>query len=178
MEITEKIFELTDELGPEKIVYIYEPRAKTKAIVVIDNVAAGPAIGGVRMAPDVTTEEVRRLARAMTYKNVLAELPHGGGKAGIPEHPYTTNKEQVIRTFARGIKNLKEYIPGPDMGTDEASMAYVYDEISRAVGLPRELGGIPLDEIGATAYGLSICADIAKDYIRAELSKTYHTRVW
>jgi glutamate dehydrogenase (NAD(P)+) len=48
------------------------------------------------------------------------------------------NKEQVIRTFARAIKNLSEYSPGPDMGTDESSMAYVYDETSRAVGLPRE----------------------------------------
>ncbi|MGB8218210.1 MAG: Glu/Leu/Phe/Val dehydrogenase [Candidatus Methanoperedens sp.] len=170
MEITEKIFEITDEIGPEKVVYLYEPRTKMKAIVVVDNVAAGPAIGGVRMTPDVTTTEVRRLARAMTYKNVMAGLPHGGGKSGIIADPKTANREQLIRTFARGIKNLHEYIPGPDMGTDEASMAYIYDEISRAVGLPRELGGIPLDEIGATGYGVALCADIAKDYINLDLS--------
>ncbi len=170
MEITEKIFEFTDEIGPEKIVHLYEPRTKMKAIVVVDNVAAGPAIGGVRMAPDVTTTEVRRLARAMTYKNIMAGLPHGGGKSGIIADPKTANREQLIRTFARGIKNLHEYIPGPDMGTDEASMAYIYDEISRAVGLPRELGGIPLDEIGATGYGVALCADIAKDYINLDLN--------
>ncbi|HEY9205640.1 MAG TPA: Glu/Leu/Phe/Val dehydrogenase, partial [Candidatus Methanoperedens sp.] len=62
------------------------------------------------------------------------------------------------------------YIPGPDMGTDEASMAYIHDEISRAVGLPRELGGIPLDEVGATGYGLAECADAAKDFINLDLS--------
>ncbi|HEX7627451.1 MAG TPA: Glu/Leu/Phe/Val dehydrogenase, partial [Candidatus Methanoperedens sp.] len=73
-------------------------------------------------------------------------------------------------TFARGIKNLLEYIPGPDIGTDETCMAYVYDETSRAVGLPRELGGIPLDEIGATGYGVSECADVAKDYIDLDLN--------
>jgi glutamate dehydrogenase/leucine dehydrogenase len=67
-----------DEYGPEKIVYIYEPRCGLKAIVVIDNISAGPAIGGIRMAPDVTTDEVFRLARAMTWKNALAGLPHGG----------------------------------------------------------------------------------------------------
>ncbi len=50
-----------DEYGPEKIVYIYEPRCGLKAIVVIDNISAGPAIGGIRMAPDVTTAEVFRL---------------------------------------------------------------------------------------------------------------------
>ena len=172
MEMHEQIqiFEITDEIGPEKIIHLYEPRTKMKAIVVVDNVAAGPAIGGVRMAPDVTLDEVRRLARAMTYKNVMAGLPHGGGKSGIIADPKTVNKEQVIRTFARCIKNILEYIPGPDMGTDEASMAYVYDETSRAVGLPRELGGIPLDEIGATGYGVAECADVAKDYINLDLN--------
>lgn len=170
MEITEKIFELADELGPAKIVHLYEPRTKMKAIVVIDNVAAGPSIGGVRMAPDVTTIEVLRLARSMTYKNAMASLPHGGGKSGIIADPKTANKEQVIRTFAKGIKHLQDYIPGPDMGTDETSMAYIYDETSRAVGLPRELGGIPLDENGATAYGLAECADVAKDYANLDLN--------
>ncbi len=169
MEITQTIFEFADEIGPEKILHLYEPRTKMKAILVVDNVAAGPAIGGVRMAPDVTTTEVRRLARAMTLKNVMASLPHGGGKSGIIADPKTVNKEQVIRTFARGIKSIEEYIPGPDMGTDETSMAYIYDEIGRAVGLPRELGGIPLDEIGATGYGVAICADVAKDFTKLNL---------
>ncbi len=170
MEITEEIFEFADEIGPEKIVHIYEPRTKMKAIVVVDNVAAGPAIGGVRMAPDVTTTEVRRLARAMTYKNVMAGLPHGGGKSGILADPKTANKEHIIRLFARAIKSIEEYIPGPDMGTDEASMAHIYDEIARAVGLPRELGGIPLDEIGATGYGVAQCTEVAKDYINLDLN--------
>lgn len=170
MEITDNIFEYNDEIGPEKIIHLYEPRTKMKAIVVVDNIAAGAAIGGVRMAADVTTTEVQRLARAMTMKNALASLPHGGGKSGIIADPKTVNKEHVIRTFARGIKNLLEYIPGPDMGTDEASMAYVYDETSRAVGLPRELGGIPLDEIGATGYGVAVCADVAKDYLDLDLN--------
>ena len=61
--MAEEVFQrFADEYGPEKIVYIYEPRNGLHAIVVIDNIAAGPAIGGIRMAPDVTTEEVFRLA--------------------------------------------------------------------------------------------------------------------
>src|SRR3989304_2731758 len=170
MEITEKVFEFVDELGPEKIVFLYEPRTKMKAIVVVDNVAAGPAIGGVRMASDVTATEVRRLARAMTYKNAMAGLPHGGGKSGIMADPKTVNMEQIIRTFARGIKNLQEYIPGPDMGTDESCMAYIYDETCRAVGLPVELGGIPLDQVGATGYGVAVCTDVAKDNCSLDLN--------
>jgi glutamate dehydrogenase/leucine dehydrogenase len=64
-----------------------------------------------------------------------------------------------MRAFARAIEQLTDYIPGPDMGTSETSMAYVRDEIGRAVGLPAVLGGVPLDELGATGFGLAVCAD-------------------
>jgi glutamate dehydrogenase/leucine dehydrogenase len=64
-----------------------------------------------------------------------------------------------MRAFARAIVDLRGYIPGPDMGTDEMCMAWVHDEIGRAVGLPSVLGGIPLDEIGATGYGLAASAE-------------------
>jgi glutamate dehydrogenase/leucine dehydrogenase len=155
--------ELRDELGPEKIVLIREPRVGLEAVVVVDNAACGPAIGGVRMAPDVTVEEVVRLARAMTLKNAAAGLPHGGGKAGILADPACApqRKEALVRTFARMIRGLTEYIPGPDMGTNETCMAWVSDEIGRAVGLPRVIGGIPLDEIGATGFGLAVAAEVA-----------------
>ena len=59
-------FEFADSLGPEKVVEIYDPDVDLRAAVVVDNVAAGPAIGGVRMAADATVEECFRLARAMT----------------------------------------------------------------------------------------------------------------
>ncbi len=152
-----------DELGPAKVVLIREPRAGLEAIVVVDNVASGPAIGGVRMAPDVTLAEVARLARAMTMKNAAAGLAHGGGKAGIVADPAANpaDKERRVRTFARAIRSLTEYIPGPDMGTDERCMAWVKDEIDRAVGLPRVIGGIPLDEIGATGLGVAVAAEVA-----------------
>jgi glutamate dehydrogenase/leucine dehydrogenase len=73
-------------------------------------------------------------------------------------------KERLVRSFARAIGDIRDYIVGPDMGTDETCMAWCRDEIGRAVGLPPELGGIPLDEIGATGLGLSICAEAAQDF--------------
>jgi glutamate dehydrogenase/leucine dehydrogenase len=161
-----------DEYGPEKIVYIYEPRCKLKGILVIDNSCIGPAIGGIRMTPMVTTEEVFRLARAMTWKNALAGIPHGGGKAGIIADPRTISLEQkeiLIRQFARGIEKLHEYIPGPDMGTDETCMAWVRDEIRRSVGLSSVLGGIPLDQVGATGYGLAVSAESAQEFAGLKL---------
>jgi glutamate dehydrogenase (NAD(P)+) len=152
--------EYCDELGPIKIVHLYDPSCGLRGIVVIDNVACGPGIGGVRMAADVSTREVFRLARGMTLKNAAAGLPHGGGKSGIVADPRTADKPRLIRAFARAIHDLEEYIPGPDMGTDETCMAWIYDEIGRAMGLPRVLGGIPLDEVGATGFGLAECAEV------------------
>lgn len=159
-------FPFADGFGPLRIVHLYEPGADLRAITVVDNVAAGRAIGGVRIAPDVTTEECFRLARAMTLKNAAADLPHGGGKSVILADPRQdpSAKERLIRAFASLIRELDDYIPGPDMGTDETCMAWIHDETGRAVGLPRDLGGIPLDAIGATGFGLAVAIDVAKDY--------------
>jgi glutamate dehydrogenase (NAD(P)+) len=115
------------------------------------------------MASDVTLEECMRLARAMTFKNAAAGLPHGGGKAVIVGDPAMApqDKEALIRAFARAVAPITDYIVGPDMGTDETAMAWVHDEIGRSVGRPREIGGIPLDEIGATGHGLVAAAEVA-----------------
>jgi glutamate dehydrogenase (NAD(P)+) len=152
-----------DELGPSKILWIRQPKSALEAFVVVDNVASGPAMGGIRMASDLTVLEVARLARAMTFKNAAAGLPHGGAKAGIVGDPSidVPRKEPLIRAFADAIRELRDYIPGPDMGLNEECMAWIKDEIGRAVGLPRVLGGIPLDEIGATGFGLAIAAEVA-----------------
>lgn len=160
------VFEFADDLGPAKIIHVHEPSINLKAILVVDNIAKGPSIGGVRMAPDVSTEECFRLARAMTMKNAAAGLPHGGGKAvlyGDPKMP-KEEKQQLIRALASSLRYVEEYIFAPDMGTDEECMAWVKDEIGRVVGLPREVGGIPLDEIGATGWGLSHVTDVALRY--------------
>ncbi len=165
--VTEAEFRFCDDLGPKTVLHLYQPTLGMKAIVVVDNVACGPAIGGTRMAPDVSFEECFRLARAMTLKNAAAGLPHGGAKSVIFGDPLMDPdlKEQWIRAFAQGIRGITDYIPGPDMGTNEAAMAFIRDEGGRSAGLPRELGGIPLDEVGATAFGLMVSADVAKEKV-------------
>ena len=159
-------FRYADDLGPAKVILIHEPVCGLKAVLVVDNVAAGPSIGGLRMAQDVSVEECFRLARAMTLKNAAAGLPHGGGKSVLFGDPRMakTEKELLIRAMACALADERDYIFGPDMGTDEQCMAWVKDEIGRAVGLPRELGGIPLDEIGATGWGILHAAQVALRY--------------
>ncbi|WP_179115852.1 Glu/Leu/Phe/Val family dehydrogenase [Solemya velum gill symbiont] len=165
------IFDLSDKLGPLKVIHVHEPSIDLKAILVIDNVAKGPSIGGIRIAPDVSTEECFRLARAMTFKNAAAGLPHGGGKIVIYGDPRMDKgkKEKLMRGLAQALRNEESYIFAPDMGTDEECMAWIRDEVDRVVGLPREIGGIPLDEIGATGFGLSHVVDVALDYCDFEI---------
>ncbi len=164
--------DFTDDLGPWKVIHLHEPESGLKAALVVDNVAAGPSIGGLRMAVDVSVRECFRLARAMTLKNAAAGLPHGGGKSvlfGDPRMP-KEQKERLIRTMASSLRGEEAYIFGPDMGTNEECMAWVHDEIGRAVGLPRELGGIPLDELGATGWGLCHAAEVAARFCALDLA--------
>ena len=167
------VFGLADELGPAKVIHVQEPSLGLKAVLVVDNVACGPSIGGLRVAPDVSVEECFRLARAMTMKNCAAGLPHGGGKSvmwGDPRMP-RERKQMLIRAFAHALRNETDYIFGPDMGTDETCMAWVKDEIGRAVGLPAAIGGIPLDEIGATGWGLRHAGEIAASHLGLKLER-------
>jgi len=165
------VFDLADDLGPVKVIHVHEPGLGLEAALVVDNAACGPSIGGLRIAPDVSVDECCRLARAMTLKNAAAGLAHGGGKSvlwGEPRMP-RRQKEQLVRGFAHAVRNETDYIFGPDMGTDETCMAWVHDEIGRAVGLPAALGGIPLDELGATGWGLRAAAHVAARYCGLEL---------
>lgn len=118
-------FSFADDLGPAKIIHVHEPAIGLRAILVVDNVAKGPSIGGVRMAQDVSLEECVRLARAMTFKNAAAGLPHGGGKAALywdPKMP-RPDKERLVRGMAQALRYAEDYIFAPDMRTDEVCMA-------------------------------------------------------
>jgi glutamate dehydrogenase/leucine dehydrogenase len=80
------------------------------------------------------------------------------------------DKERCFRVFARMIRDCVDYIPGPDMGCDETAMAWIHDETGRAVGLPEEIGGLPLDKLGATGFGLAESAGIAAPLAGIELN--------
>ncbi len=162
------ILRFADKLGPAKIIQVYEPTIDLKAVLVIDNIAMGPAAGGIRMAPDVSIEECVRLARSMTLKNAAAGLSHGGGKTVVYADPKIPKpeKERLIRALASAFKNFPEYVMGPDMGTDEECMAWIKDENNNrnVTGLPAEAGGIPIDQIGATAWGIRHAIEVALPY--------------
>ena len=91
------LFETLETSGHEQVVFCHSRDAGLRAIIAIHNTTLGPALGGVRMRPYASTDDALadalRLSRTMTYKNALAGLNVGGGKAvngaGSPEPPWT-----------------------------------------------------------------------------------------
>ncbi|KIN60296.1 Glutamate dehydrogenase [Sulfitobacter noctilucae] len=120
------------------------------------NTVLGPAKGGVRFHPGVTLEEATELARWMTIKCALMDLPFGGGKGGIQVDPKSLSRqelERLSRSFVRELHNLMgpdTDIPAPDVNTNPRIMGWMadeYDQIARArtpaaiTGKPLALGG-------------------------------------
>jgi len=99
-----------DKFGPEYLLEVYDSRTGMRGFLVIDNTAAGPGKGGIRMTPDITLGEVFALARTMTWKNALAELPFGGAKAGIVFDPKTQSApvEEIINKLKKVLGNYRE----------------------------------------------------------------------
>ena len=164
-----------DIYGPECVLTIRDPKIGMKGFLVIDNTALGPGKGGIRMTPNVTAEEVFRLARTMTWKNALAGIPFGGAKAGIVwTGGSVALKKTFITSFAHAISPFipSRYIGGPDVNTGEREMAWIARELkewSAVTGKParfctKERGkkkcGLP-HELGSTGFGVAHSARIA-----------------
>jgi glutamate dehydrogenase (NAD(P)+) len=165
-KMTDGVFGLIDEWGPEKIVVVSDRKTGMRGVLVLDNTARGTGKGGTRMSPSLTVQEVARLARTMTWKWAAVDLFHGGAKAGILGDPNDPNKEAILRAFARSLSNEvpSEYVFGLDMGLAEEDAAIFLDELGdrgASTGLPRALGGLPYDQLGVTGYGVAEAADAA-----------------
>lgn len=156
-----------DNLGPRLVVAMWDESSPQEigGYLVVDNLAMGqPSMGGIRMLPDVIPATVHNLARGMTLKNAAADLPYGGGKSGIvAEHGLSPNEHnQVIRGFAKLLYRYRDvYLPGPDVGTNDADMKTIAIEsgLDIAVSKPLEMGGNRIDELGAAAGGVIIALD-------------------
>lgn len=158
-----------DNIGPQSITFFYDPVVKFRAVLVIDTYIFPSAIGGVRMLPDITTEEIVGLARAMTYKTAIFNFPLSGAKAGIWSNPKQKGQRRkaILRAFGRQLKPFlaqNSYIAGPDIGTYAEDFRIIYDEagLSYVVGdlFQKQKDGEPLEN-HLTGYGVITSAQTA-----------------
>lgn len=157
------------DLGHEQVVFCNDAPTGLKAIIAIHNTVLGPGMGGTRFWNYATDEDaitdVLRLSRGMTYKNAIAGLNAGGGKAVIIGSP-NIKSEALLRRFGRFIDSLAgRYVTAEDVGMCALDMEYIGMETSFVTGLP-EVGGGGGDPSPVTAYGVYMG-------IKAAAKKTY-----
>jgi glutamate dehydrogenase/leucine dehydrogenase len=155
-----------------------DPATELKSIIVIDNSAYGMPTGGIRMASDISLQEIIRLARAMTLKHCTYRSPMGGAKSGIIADPSGKNRDLLISSYANLIAPLikeKVYLPGPDMGTNKLDQEKIMNiagtqEISLSkISLMRN--GYPIED-DFTGYGVVLCLKTLFEQIKSISNST------
>lgn len=158
-------FENSEYRGHESIHQFYDAQTGLKAIIAIHSTALGPAAGGCRMWQyDNEADAIRdvlRLSRGMTYKNAMAGLPLGGGKAVILANPGIPPSDDMFRAFGRCVDSLHgRYITAEDVGVSVDNMRLIKQVTDFVAGLPPEEGSAGGDPSPWTADGvfLGLCA--------------------
>jgi leucine dehydrogenase len=152
-------FENAENRGHESVHQFYDSLTGLKAIIAIHSTALGPAAGGCRMWHyDNEANAVRdalRLSRGMTYKNAMAGLPLGGGKAVILADPDSPPTDDLFRAFGRCVDSLGgRYITAEDVGVSVESMRLVKEVTDYVAGLPHPQGTAGGDPSPWTADGV------------------------
>jgi len=132
--------------GHEQVVFCQDVQSGLRAIIAIYSTALGPSLGGTRFYPypteDAALADVLNLSRAMAYKNAMAGLDHGGGKAVIWGDPATEKSEALLRAYGRFVQSLGgRYITACDIGTYSEDMDIVARECRYVTGRTVPNGG-------------------------------------
>ncbi|MGH3803651.1 MAG: Glu/Leu/Phe/Val family dehydrogenase, partial [Pseudonocardiaceae bacterium] len=143
--------------GHEQVVFCYDKPTGLRAIIAIYSTALGPALGGTRFYPYTTEaqalDDVLHLSTGMAYKNALAGLDFGGGKAVIWGDPATIKTEALLRAYGRFVESLRgRYITACDVGTYVEDMDVIARECRYVTGRSPEHGGAG-DSSVLTSFG-------------------------
>ena len=146
------------QAGHEQVVFCHDAPTGLRAIIAIYSTALGPALGGTRFYPYASEHaaiaDVLNLSRAMAYKNALAGLDHGGGKAVIIGDPEVIKSEALLRAYGRFVESLNgRYITACDIGTYSQDMDIVARESRHVTGRTEPHGGAG-DSSVLTALGV------------------------
>ena len=143
---------------PARVLDVEEPSVGLAAVVVIDHELFPKAAGGTRMVPDVTVEEVARLARAMTWKFAVCGVPYAGAKAGV--RFAGGDRETVLSAFLERVAEWSDFfLTGPDMGTDPDDFLRFADGPDPPMWA-RRFEGMGMDDL-AVGHGIRGAAEVA-----------------
>ncbi|WP_424891561.1 Leu/Phe/Val dehydrogenase [Streptomyces sp. XH2] len=148
----------SDQGGHEQVVLCQDRESGLKAVIAIHSTALGDALGGTRFYPyaseEAAVQDALNLSRGMSYKNALAGLDHGGGKAVIIGDPSLIKTEQLLLAYGRFVASLGgRYVTACDVGTYVQDMDVVARECRWTTGRSPENGGAG-DSSVLTAFGV------------------------
>lgn len=141
------IWDLPD-FDSHEAVHVFDDRVTgLRAVIAVHSTYLGPAAGGTRFwhygVSQAAITDALRLSRGMSYKNAMAGLSAGGGKAVILANPTRTKKQEMLDAFARAVDSLGgKYITAQDVGMSEADMVSLSKVTPHVAGLPGQ-GGDP-----------------------------------
>lgn len=149
----------------QRAISVFDEKSGLRAIIAIHSTALGPAAGGCRLwtydQPDLALSDALRLSRGMSYKNAVAGLPMGGGKAVILGPVSGERRIAVFEAFGKAVESLKGlYITAEDVGVTDADLAVVAKNTSYASGVTMH-GGVGGNPSPSTAKGVRIGIEAA-----------------
>ncbi|WP_309606741.1 Glu/Leu/Phe/Val dehydrogenase dimerization domain-containing protein [Phenylobacterium sp.] len=126
--------------GHEGVHAFYDEKSGLKCIIAVHSTARGPAAGGCRMWPyasaEAALEDALRLSRAMSYKNAMADLALGGGKAVILGDSRTGKTPALFEAFGRAIEDVAgKYWTAEDVGVSPADLMHARTQTRYVAGL-------------------------------------------
>jgi glutamate dehydrogenase (NAD(P)+) len=148
-----------DDAPPVRILEIKEPAVGLDAVVVIDHELFAVSAGGTRMVRDVTTDEVARLARAMTWKFAVCGLSYAGAKAGIRFDG--GDRAAVLDAYFEHVGGWQDFfLTGPDMGTQPEDFLRLEPPGRSTPMWARTHEGMGMDDL-AVGHGIKGAAEVA-----------------
>jgi leucine dehydrogenase len=152
------MFDMPDFDGHESVNWFFDKASGYRGLIAVHDSTLGPACGGTRMWPyasaDAALTDALRLSKGMSYKNAMAELPLGGGKAVIIGDARTQKSAEIMRAHGRAVDSLNgRYVTAMDVGMTEADMETIAAVTQHVAGYAQR-GRTGGDPSPMTAWGV------------------------
>lgn len=166
MSVPASVFEHSSFDNHEKVLFASDPATGLQAIIAVHSTVRGPAVGGCRMwgydSPSEAVTDVLRLSQGMSYKNIMADLPIGGGKSVIIKPKGDFDREALFQAFGRAVDSLGgHYISAEDVGVSPDDMVSARRTTRHVVGLPQGTGDPSPTTAKGVFFGIQVVAEKA-----------------
>jgi leucine dehydrogenase len=155
----DSLWDFPDFDAHERVHFVTDQASGLRAVIAVHSTHLGPGAGGVRFWPYARTgdavADALRLSRGMSYKNAMAGLPLGGGKAVLLADDARSKTPAMLEAYGRAVEQLGgSYVTAEDVGISVADMVEIARQTKFIAGLPVASGAVGGDPGPHTSYGV------------------------